>query len=714
MATSIEESVLAGAHEYWRSVALTQLLQGLDETGLSIVDNQKMSLQERRKLAEKTKEFRVVPDSEKATEFKPLLRAYQNEIDALTKRMKFAETAFLKVFKPLSEAPDPEPFLQSLLEERRARRADGEQEKERDRLEARCETLEKENTQLQRQIREEQEPMAKRLRTLEESMDKEIKQQVEQRERELKEQTQDLMQHLKERESDLQRQLSATTRQLAQARSHFDSEEAERAAQSQSDRDLVGKLAELEILQADLDHSHSRMVDMQTQNAKLRATLTSLTGSDDAEGGVGGESLINCQRRIRDLEDETKRLFASLEKADAQVELQKSQCSSTVAAAESDILARDEELSRLRAEIGRCSDYDEIKRDLDIMKSVEFSVSDWGMEDDKDNANGDSDSAAAKSERVEGNESLEKLLVRRNKTLENNLIDAKNRFGQSQNEVQTLQRRMTVLEEELRQKSVLAERLEADLLAVGATDQRAPDSRHSSANASDSGPQREDSATQGVQKEAESIELKSTSFGGNEGNSSRGNLLEIVTGQRDRFRQRNIELEDELREQGTLALEQQRQVNQVNHDNLRLYEEIKYLRSYTSTIASTSRSAGGMPSTSATTVVSLPNKFSSNGNGESRIDMDTGVGAKYKNMYEESLNPFNTFHRRESTRRVRAMGLADRLVYMLSSFVAGNRRARMAMLLYIGLLHLLVLGTLYRSMLYVDDSSHEHIVSGGD
>ncbi|PIA13542.1 hypothetical protein COEREDRAFT_48893, partial [Coemansia reversa NRRL 1564] len=121
----------------------------LDEAGLSIVDNQKTSLQERRKLAEKTKEFRAVPDSEKVTEFKPLLRAYQNEIDALTKRMKFAETSFLKLFKSLSEAPDPEPFLQSLLEERRVRRADEVQIKDFNMLKGKCEDLEMENAQLQ-------------------------------------------------------------------------------------------------------------------------------------------------------------------------------------------------------------------------------------------------------------------------------------------------------------------------------------------------------------------------------------------------------------------------------------------------------------------------------------------------------------------------------------------------------------------------------------
>ncbi|KAJ2627128.1 hypothetical protein IW137_005736, partial [Coemansia sp. RSA 1287] len=107
--SEIEAGVLAGAHSYWQAVNLTGLLRDLDATGLAIVDNQKTSLQERRKLAEKTKEFRTVPDESKAVEFKPLLRAYQNEIDALTKRMKFAENEFLRLFKSLSEAPDPEP-----------------------------------------------------------------------------------------------------------------------------------------------------------------------------------------------------------------------------------------------------------------------------------------------------------------------------------------------------------------------------------------------------------------------------------------------------------------------------------------------------------------------------------------------------------------------------------------------------------------------------
>lgn len=44
-----------------------------------------------------------------------LCSAYQSEIDALTKRAKFAENAFLNVYKVLSDAPDPYPLLEAAV-----------------------------------------------------------------------------------------------------------------------------------------------------------------------------------------------------------------------------------------------------------------------------------------------------------------------------------------------------------------------------------------------------------------------------------------------------------------------------------------------------------------------------------------------------------------------------------------------------------------------
>jgi hypothetical protein len=41
----------------------------------------------------------------------PLLKSYQEEVDRLTGRAKFGESAFLDIYQKLYEAPDPAPAL---------------------------------------------------------------------------------------------------------------------------------------------------------------------------------------------------------------------------------------------------------------------------------------------------------------------------------------------------------------------------------------------------------------------------------------------------------------------------------------------------------------------------------------------------------------------------------------------------------------------------
>jgi homeobox protein cut-like len=45
------------------------------------------------------------------------LKAYQSEIDSLTRRSKSSETAFLHVYKLLAEAPDPYPLLDAAVDQ---------------------------------------------------------------------------------------------------------------------------------------------------------------------------------------------------------------------------------------------------------------------------------------------------------------------------------------------------------------------------------------------------------------------------------------------------------------------------------------------------------------------------------------------------------------------------------------------------------------------
>ncbi|KAJ2845091.1 hypothetical protein J3B02_004774, partial [Coemansia erecta] len=538
MTSKIDDARLAGALEYWRGVNLVNMLQDLDAAGLEIVENQKTSLQQRRKLAEKTKEFRQVPDDQKATEFKPLLRLYQNEIDALTKRMKHAENSFLRVFQSLSTAPDPEPFISSLVEQRKLQAMAEDTKEENKKLRENLQKLSEDNAKLEEQGRE-NERLSKQVEMLQANMKEKVDELAGQREREIKEQTEDLIRHLKDREGDLQRQLSAANRALVQMQSTYESSESDRmlAKAEGADRELIGKLAELDIVQSDLEHANSRLADMQMQNAKLRSELALLAdGAVDGSGGGGGgvaEALAEYKRRVRDLDDETKRLFASLEKAEAQITLQDARMEQAVSAVERESMAKDEELQRLRNELKQRADYDEIKRDLDIMKSVEFSVSDWGLEDNA----GENSNA--------GDESLEKLLVRRNKTLENKLTDSRNELERCLAEVRKQGERCEVMERKLKEKSVLAERLEADLLRM---------------QPNNNGSRKEEDKQSEMNPAAAAAAAASFSFSSLDNPGS--GLLDIVTGQRDRFRQRNIELEDELREQTSSVNEMKRQVEQ--------------------------------------------------------------------------------------------------------------------------------------------------------
>lgn len=60
-------------------------------------------------------EFKKQPTETQLELLKPLLKAYQAEVDALTRRSKASESAFLNAYKLLAEAPDPYPLLDAAV-----------------------------------------------------------------------------------------------------------------------------------------------------------------------------------------------------------------------------------------------------------------------------------------------------------------------------------------------------------------------------------------------------------------------------------------------------------------------------------------------------------------------------------------------------------------------------------------------------------------------
>lgn len=106
--------------------------------------------------------------------------------------------------------------------------------------------------------------------------------------------------------------------------------------------------------------------------------------------------------------------------------------------------------------------------------------------------------------------------------------------------------------------------------------------------------------------------------------SAETSILPIITSQRDRFRQRNAELEEQLLRQSDTVSELRNEIKTLQADNLKLYEKVRYLESYSAGVGS------GSPAPS-----NLRNLV-----GNSRRDEELG---KYKSLYEDHMNPFEVF-----------------------------------------------------------------------
>lgn len=177
-------------------------------------------------------------------------------------------------------------------------------------------------------------------------------------------------------------------------------------------------------------------------------------------------------------------------------------------------------------------------------------------------------------------------------------------------------------------------------------------------------------------------------------NAAESSLLPIVTSQRDRFRQRNAELEQELRKQSDGVADLRAEVKTLQADNLKLYEKVRYMQSYASNQSdggNASRSGAASYSMGDTSKNSLGsatnNQSGSGGGGGGRFnsrwskDDDPELG-RYRDKYDAYLNPFEAFKGREAQRAVQALNPLDRGVFALTRAVVGNRRARSAFIMY--------------------------------
>ncbi|KAL2766092.1 protein CASP isoform g [Daubentonia madagascariensis] len=471
----------------------------------------------------------------------PLLKSFQGEIDALSKRSKEAEAAFLNVYKRLIDVPDPVPALdlgqQLQLKVQRLHDIETENQKLRETLEeynkefAEVKNQEVTIKALKEKIREYEQTLKNQAETIALEKEQKLQNDFAEKERKLQETQMSTTSKLEEAEhkvQTLQTALEKTRTELFDLKTKYDEE-------------TTAKADEIEMIMTDLERANQRAEVAQREAETLREQLSSANHS--------------------------LQLASQIQKApDVQLE------------------------EKLKGQ----ADYEEVKKELNILKSMEFAPSEGAGTQD-----------AAKP--------LEVLLLEKNRSLQSENAALRISNSDLSGRCAELQVHVTEAVATAAEQRELIARLEQDLSTIQSIQR----------------PDAEGAAEHSLEKIPEPIKEATALFYGPTAPASGtlpegqvDSLLSIISSQRERFRARNQELE-----------------------------------------------AGGSSD-------------------------DTEL--RYSSQYEERLDPFSSFSKRERQRKYLSLSPWDKATLSMGRLVLSNKMARTIGFFYTLFLHCLVFLVLYK------------------
>ncbi|KAG2016154.1 hypothetical protein CC2G_009349 [Coprinopsis cinerea AmutBmut pab1-1] len=473
---SSNASNFSAALATWQEINLSELQKKLDGQGVEIVENQKEGLLGRKALADKTKEFRKLPDDEKLNAFRGLLKAYQAEIDNITKRCKTSDNAFLNVYKILAEAPDPYPLLEAAVDQAVKVTEAVEQEAELKRLR-------EENADMKKRISEfsslesNKKKLELKVEQMEQKMDDLVQDKVAQKVNELNATYDERIRNFEEREQDLQKQLSLAKTQLRDLRASNETNQAKLFDQTQrQDQEIFSKLAEVDMIIADLDRANTRIATVERRNEILRAEIETLRSGNETS-----DKVKTLETQISELEAESERLSRSLENQKALTSEVEQNGIRKAKEITDELQRKAAEVETLKQRLARLSDYDEIKRELEIIKYVEFA----GLDDEDGDQDVHLPDANASKSESQHNKSLEALLASKNKRIQEELTKFRILHNELQESLKNVENKLDSTSAELAKQKELNEKLENDLLAINNPDEKANGSANKSGDDDD-------------------------------------------------------------------------------------------------------------------------------------------------------------------------------------------------------------------------------------
>jgi homeobox protein cut-like len=442
--------------------------------------------------------------------------------------------------------------------------------------------------------------------------------------------------------------------------------------------------AELEMVHSDLERTSARLAEVEARNEQLRLELAQAKSQVPAQPATSLEDDPGYMR----VRSENSSLIRKLDAARVEKEGLKRDLDAKLRGLEREVGLLKKERDSLKAKVQKWGDYDEIKQELEVLKSIEFSTGD--DEETRDVAD-DQNGAAATSK----GDTLEQLLLARNKKLSDELTILRVSHQDLQSRLQNLQEELSRTNAELEKSQNLNEKLENELSTIQA---EAPNAFPSGASVAGTYVSRYTPSIAPGRKGGRTSPTSSIISGFNPRDlsddrpmGSGSGILPMITAQRDRFKKRNAQLEQELSETHRTVSQLRQEIAALQRDNLNLYEKTRYVSTY-------NRAGGPVATTSSSSAFAAnPNPTSvsiASPTATSGISPPIGLD-RYRKAYESNLSPFAAFRGRESARAYKRMSLPERVVYSVARMVLATRTSRNLFAAYCVALHLLVFFSLY-------------------
>ncbi|KAK8440868.1 hypothetical protein ACI3LY_000850 [Candidozyma auris] len=642
--TQTKQNAFHNALQSWKEIDLPSLQRKLDEQGIELKSEQKASLTSRKNLASKTKEFKKLEDEAKLTEMKPLLKLYQNEIDSMHSKQKKVESFFFGFYRVIAEAPDPKPLLELCLDAVSESNEVGQLKQEVTELKEKLAKKADYEVLKQRLLQSEQESAAllsTKLRAKEDELQS-LMQEKETNWANKEKQHQEQIASYKLTIEELKTTMEVTKLQLSSHNKQLN----DGGNDSVTGQDAASTLVELDMANRDAEMWKKRVLDLEKRNESLRQEL-SVASNDATNTAMKAE----FQKRVADLESENALLMANLNQVKSKVSQTTEENALKVTQLARDLQHASDEIKHLKEKLERTSDYDEIKHELKLLRQIEFGDSvQEGTDDAPDEA-----------------KQIDALLIEKNKAMTTELANLRAEHDGLVAQVDQLQRQIENITEENARLNQLNSKLENDLALM-------QDS--SSSHINDTA-----SMMSGMTRMTKNTRLGPV---GNPNSNEENSILPIVTKQRDRFRDKNKELEDELRRQINLVNELKRQNRALKSDNEDLYEKSRYVAQLKKgEIDQGVESAG---SSSRRFFTPKPN---------ASVDLEQNA---YQTEYESKLHPIERFRMREQERISARLSPLERIFISITRSILATRTTRMLFLAYCVFLHFLVMFTTIHSM----------------